>query len=175
MRFPTFRRVRYVEGQVLTADTLQDEQEYLLGKIRLQNRLWFGCGAVCGLSCDTSEKEIRIEPGVALDCMGREILIVDVNAGAVLDVGGDRQPVSVQVCGTRVLPAPEAAVVVIVDPPVARGAVRAMTVPDEGMGDPARVLIAVPVGAEELLHVDLKRRDVLVVAMPLAAPVRFNN
>jgi len=78
---PPFRRVHYYQGQLLTSTDLQAEQTYHREKHRLQNRLCYGWGIVCGLDVSLNPRAVRVEPGVAFDCLGNEIIvpaIVDV-------------------------------------------------------------------------------------------------
>ena len=71
-----FRRVHYYVGQPLTADDLAAEQAYHRGKRHLQNRLLLGMGIAAGLECHWSRRRgLIVEPGVAIDCMGREIVV----------------------------------------------------------------------------------------------------
>jgi hypothetical protein len=71
-----FRRVHYFSGMQLTAEDLAREQEYHSGKRRLQNRLVLGMGIATGLQCRWSKRKgLILEPGVAIDCMGREIVV----------------------------------------------------------------------------------------------------
>ena len=71
-----FRRVHYSLGQALTADDLTAEQEYHRGKRRLQNRLLLGMGIATGLACRWSRRKgLVVEPGVAIDCRGHEIVM----------------------------------------------------------------------------------------------------
>ena len=71
-------RPHYFPGRLLQAEDLAEEQEYLLDRIRSHNRL-HGYGTVCGLAVTPTQPpsdRVAIEPGVALDCCGREIVIV---------------------------------------------------------------------------------------------------
>jgi hypothetical protein len=71
-----FRRVHYFAGMQLTAEDLAQEQEYHSGKRRLQNRLLLGMGIATGLESRWSKRQgLILEPGVAIDCMGREIVV----------------------------------------------------------------------------------------------------
>lgn len=70
-------RLRYFHGQLLTARDFEDEQAYQLDKARAHNRL-HGYGTVCGLAVvatDPPSTSVVVEPGVALDCCGREIVL----------------------------------------------------------------------------------------------------
>ncbi|MFB2835351.1 hypothetical protein [Floridanema evergladense] len=78
---PTQERLNYFTGQFLTERDFQDEQSYLLGKHRQHNRYLHGYGTVCGLKVEQHpnpacrDRFIIIQPGFALDCCGREILV----------------------------------------------------------------------------------------------------
>jgi len=74
----SFQRNRYFYGKLLTVRDFEDEQRYFIEKQRLINRLIHGEGVVCGLKVEKVEDKesfIRIAPGVALDCCGREIVV----------------------------------------------------------------------------------------------------
>ena len=75
LKAPT--RNRYFSGSLLTARDLQKEQSYFRAKLRMHNRALHGRGVVCGLggSCAGSEDHIYVEPGMAIDGRGREIVI----------------------------------------------------------------------------------------------------
>ncbi len=75
MKIQAFKRINYYEGQVLTAADFRDEQDYHNGKRRLLNRCLHGSGVVCGLDVSILDRSVRIEPGLALDCCGREIYV----------------------------------------------------------------------------------------------------
>ena len=78
---PTFERLNYFTGQFLTERNLSAEQAYHRGKNRLHNRFLHGYGTVCGLKVvehpnpDCRHRFVVIEPGLALDCCGREIQV----------------------------------------------------------------------------------------------------
>jgi hypothetical protein len=70
-------RPHYFSGQLLQAEDLREEQDYLLDRIRSHNRL-HGHGTVCGLAVEATEPpsgRVVVGPGVALDCCGREIVV----------------------------------------------------------------------------------------------------
>ena len=74
--FRTPLRVRYFEGQLLTAQDFQDEQQYQLEKCRLHNRLLHGTGIVTGLQVGVVEgTTVQVTPGVAIDPLGREVIV----------------------------------------------------------------------------------------------------
>jgi hypothetical protein len=72
------KRVRYFDGQVLTAEDFRDEQEYLRRRRFLHNRALHGPGVVSGLSVGLSTDtppQVVVGPGFALDAAGREIVL----------------------------------------------------------------------------------------------------
>lgn len=72
-------RNRYFTGKVMTVDDFQAEQDYFLDRSRAHNRL-HGFGTVCGLAVmptNPPSGAVVVEPGVALDCCGREIIVTD--------------------------------------------------------------------------------------------------
>lgn len=80
-------RNRYYTGKYMTARDFRDEQEYFLSRHRLHTRLLHGWGIVCGLEVnhhpdwqhrfdtDCAKRAVVINPGIALDCCGREIVV----------------------------------------------------------------------------------------------------
>lgn len=73
--FP-FERNRYFYGKMLTARDFEIEQRYYNNKRRLLNRIMFGAGVVCGLGVyQNDDTSFSVETGMALDYMGREIIV----------------------------------------------------------------------------------------------------
>ena len=73
--FP-IERNRYFYGKLLTVRDFDAEQTYARIKHRLHNRLVHGAGVVCGLGVSSSDDAtLIIESGMALDYLGREIVI----------------------------------------------------------------------------------------------------
>lgn len=73
--FP-IERNRYYYGKLLTVRDFEAEQDYFRGKGRLNNRVVQGAGVVCGLSVTASDDAtLLIESGMALDYLGREIVV----------------------------------------------------------------------------------------------------
>jgi hypothetical protein len=78
---PKQERLNYFTGQFLTERDLRAEQEYHIGKHRQHNRYLHGHGSVCGLRVTQHpnpacrDRFIILEPGLALDCCGREIMV----------------------------------------------------------------------------------------------------
>ena len=80
---PTQERLNYFTGQFLTERDFKAEQNYLRGKQLQHNRYLHGWGAVCGLKLKQHpdpacrDRILILEPGLALDCCGREIVVPD--------------------------------------------------------------------------------------------------
>ena len=73
--FP-LERNRYFYGKMLTARDFETEQRYFNNKRRLINRTIFGAGVICGLGVyQNDDTSFSIETGMALDYMGREIVV----------------------------------------------------------------------------------------------------
>lgn len=61
---------------MLTVDDFETEQKYMNDKRRIMNRFICGTGVICGLSVVViDDSTISVEPGVALDFSGREIVV----------------------------------------------------------------------------------------------------
>lgn len=73
--FP-IERNRYFYGKLLTVRDFELEQKYLNDKRRLLNLAIAGSGVVCGLTVSKSDgMTLMLESGLALDCLGREIVV----------------------------------------------------------------------------------------------------
>ena len=78
---PQLDRNHYFTGKLMVERDFTDEQRYTMGKLRRHNLRLHGHGVVCGLkvrphanpSC--RHQYVVVEPGTALDCCGREILV----------------------------------------------------------------------------------------------------
>jgi len=74
-------RNNYFTGKLLVERDFTDEQRYTMGKLRRHNQRLHGWGAVCGLKVKQhpnvacQSQYVVIEPGTAIDCCGREILL----------------------------------------------------------------------------------------------------
>jgi hypothetical protein len=74
-------RNNYFTGKLLVERDFTDEQRYTMGKLRRHNQRLHGWGAVCGLKVKQHPnpgcqgRYVLIEPGTAIDCCGREILV----------------------------------------------------------------------------------------------------
>lgn len=92
-------RLRYFPRQLLTADDMRAEQEYLREKARRHNRYLHGWGVVCGCAVEVvveaKTPQVRVCPGYAVGPQGDEIFIdrcIDVD----LKTGASEQPCSVR-------------------------------------------------------------------------------
>jgi DNA-binding beta-propeller fold protein YncE len=78
---PQLARNNYFTGKLLVERDFTDEQRYVLGKLRRHNQRLHGWGVACGLKVKEHPNQgcrdrfVLIEPGTAIDCCGREILV----------------------------------------------------------------------------------------------------
>ena len=80
--FPNFERNNYYHGKFMTVRDFFAEQCYFNQKRWLINRMVNGWGVVCGLDVKkhpSDEMCVMVTPGLAIDCLGREILVCDEN------------------------------------------------------------------------------------------------
>ncbi len=74
-----FCRNHYFTGKLLTERDLSAEQRYFIDKLRLHHLALHGWGVVCGLRVKPHphcpDRRLVIEPGLAIDGCGREILV----------------------------------------------------------------------------------------------------
>ncbi|MBR1860907.1 MAG: hypothetical protein IJ796_03470 [Lachnospiraceae bacterium] len=71
-----FERNRYYPKKRLSSADYQAEQDYFNNKRRFLNSLMYGSGVVCGLGVfSLDDLSILVESGVAIDGMGREIVV----------------------------------------------------------------------------------------------------
>lgn len=71
----TLERNNYFYGKLLDESSLRMEQGYFNDKRWMMNRLGLGNGVVCGLQVNPQGNNVCISPGVALDALGREIVV----------------------------------------------------------------------------------------------------
>src|SRR4029450_902596 len=69
------RRPNYFTGQLLTEEDFTAEQSYFLDGRRSDNRHLHGWGVVCGLGVTPAGGGVVIGPGLAIDGLGREIVV----------------------------------------------------------------------------------------------------
>jgi len=72
-------RNRYFYGLMMDAERFQKDQDYFNHKRALLNRFVTGTGVVCGLDLkfDKAKATLTLEPGMAIDGRGREIIVPD--------------------------------------------------------------------------------------------------
>lgn len=73
----SFSRPRYFYGQLLDVRHFESEQAYFKRKHWMRNRLVDGFGVICGLDVvvGADGQSVVVQPGVALDKQGREIVV----------------------------------------------------------------------------------------------------
>ncbi len=75
------QRLNFFSGRLLSAADLQQEQAYHLGRRRLHNRAVHGEGVVEGLALRLGEDDaapaVTVNRGLALDALGREVVLDD--------------------------------------------------------------------------------------------------
>jgi hypothetical protein len=71
----SLKRLHFFTGQLLTAESFALEQKYFREKLKRHNRALHGFGIVSGLKVIVEEGEIIVEPGLALDCQGNELVV----------------------------------------------------------------------------------------------------
>lgn len=78
-----FSRNAYWTGKLMLARDFVDEQQYVVEKLRHHNQHLHGTGVACGLKVVPHETPacqkyfICVEPGTAIDCCGRDIVVCD--------------------------------------------------------------------------------------------------
>src|SRR3954452_1926560 len=90
--FATFdapRRNRFYYGKLLDVFHLEMEQDYGRLMRALSNRLTVGAGVLCGLGISIDGDRVCIDPGVAFDRLGDEIIL---RHRACIDPWGDIRP-----------------------------------------------------------------------------------
>jgi hypothetical protein len=80
-------RNRYFYGKMLDVFHFELEQEYFNQKRWLLNQRVVGCGVICGLDVTLGQdgRSIMVQPGMALDRCGREIIVACPSAPISLD------------------------------------------------------------------------------------------
>jgi DNA-binding beta-propeller fold protein YncE len=68
-------RNNYFYGKLLSEHEFRKEQFYFNNKRWLLNRLGLGEGVLCGLEVEARQGMLCLSPGVALDALGREIIV----------------------------------------------------------------------------------------------------
>ncbi|MEP6820667.1 MAG: hypothetical protein ABJA18_14120 [bacterium] len=71
----SLKRPHFFNGRLLSAEDFALEQQYHREKSKLHNRSLHGFGIVSGLKVTVSAGQIVVEPGLALDCAGNELIV----------------------------------------------------------------------------------------------------
>jgi hypothetical protein len=71
----SLKRPNFFSGKLVTAEDLELEQQYFREKLKRHNRTLHGFGIVTGLKVSVSSGQIIVEPGLALDCEGNEVIV----------------------------------------------------------------------------------------------------
>ncbi len=81
-----FTALRYHFGMLLGVDDFETEQRYHRGKMRLHNAWLHRAGIVWGLDVESllDKRELRVQPGLALDPTGREL---HLDVACCMDIG----------------------------------------------------------------------------------------
>jgi hypothetical protein len=76
---PDIERPLFFNGQRLTAADLSAVQDYQRHMRWLHNRSLHTWGIIVGLevTAQRGDREVKVQPGFALDCLGRELLLAD--------------------------------------------------------------------------------------------------
>jgi hypothetical protein len=73
--FGGLERNRYFQGKLLTDSDFVTEQEYFKQKGRRHNRYLHGWGVVYGFAVVIHGRKLIVDPGMAIDCAGNELLL----------------------------------------------------------------------------------------------------
>ena len=89
-RLPLLERPEFFSGQLLDAGDLDDLLGYHRELRWLHNRTLHGFGVVAGLAVSglRGDRDVQVSPGLALDGLGRELLLSEAQTGAVPPVAG---------------------------------------------------------------------------------------
>ena len=99
--FNSLRRPSFFSGQLLTADDLSLEQNYSREKQKRHNRTLHGFGIVSGLRVTLAGGRVVIEPGLALDCEGNELIVTTGQPPVPLSAAGDHAYVNIRYSETK--------------------------------------------------------------------------
>lgn len=98
-------RNNYFDGKFLVARDFSDEQDYHRGHRQMHNAFLHGAGTVCGLRLIQHPSEqcrrefLVIEPGLALDCCGQEIIVPERSLVRVRELIGNDEDLQAQLDG----------------------------------------------------------------------------
>jgi len=84
-------RVRYFDGQLLTVSELTDEQAFHRSRQERHARLLHAPGIARGLEVTAipSQKEVTVAPGVAVDALGRQIILKAMERRTLQSIPGN--------------------------------------------------------------------------------------
>jgi len=91
------KRLRFFNGQMLKAEDFELEQQYFREKLKRHNRSLHGFGIVSGLKVTVHAGQINVEPGLALDCEGNELMIGTAQTVVAQSPGSNRHTAYVNV------------------------------------------------------------------------------
>lgn len=86
------RRNNYFFGKMMDLRNFEMEQSYFMERHRLISRLTLGEGVLCGLGVERTGDKLCIYPGVAIDGLGREIIVpeaVSIDPWTLIDDCGE--------------------------------------------------------------------------------------
>lgn len=72
---PALQHPPFVSGELVTPEDLARHAHYFREKFKRHNRSLHGFGVVSGLKVTVKSGRINLEPGLALDCEGNELVI----------------------------------------------------------------------------------------------------
>ena len=99
-------QIIFFAGKLLTVADLEQEQNYLVARFRRHNRFLHGWGIVAGLTVSTDGNSgITVEPGLAIDCAGIELLLPEPAHVQLVGLSG-MQFVTIGYCELLVAPQP---------------------------------------------------------------------
>ena len=73
--FRLLKRPHFFDGKLLTAADLEAEQDYHIDMLKRPNQSLHGFGVISGLKVTIESRQVVVEPGIALDCEGHEIVV----------------------------------------------------------------------------------------------------
>lgn len=81
-------RPRFFAGQLLTDETLNQLDRYIVGKNRLHNRYLFGAGVVCGMDvvCHPCGDQVIVKSGYAISPCGDDLIVCGDDVVPVCDL-----------------------------------------------------------------------------------------
>jgi hypothetical protein len=71
----SLKRPNFFSGKLIAPADFELEQRYFREKLKLHNRSLHGFGIVSGLTVTVDSGHVVVEPGLALDCEGNELVV----------------------------------------------------------------------------------------------------